>query len=252
MDIFEEKSNLIETGDILLMKCNEGFSLFVRQIINSNWSHVAIAVWLKTNESYDFVDNNIELYENTNDNSNKDLFLFESSEGSSYDILTREIRFGCRLIRLRDVIKYYDQIAVRKVNLNRNKFYYDNLTKFIKSYKGVSYETSIVQFISNGLNLSISKPDGDLVCSDLVARYLKYFKLIPDWYSIDFPTYSYAPNDFSAIEKGQNKGKLRPIIFKGDEIMVYNFENEFIYTYGSYFLLLIILIILLVVRIIKK
>lgn len=254
MDILGENYLNVETGDILLMKCNESFSMFVRKVMNSNWSHTAIAVWLKTDEEYNIVENNQEFYENTDSLSDKDLFLFESSEGASYDILTRNSDvFGCRLIRLRDVIKYYDQIAVRKVNVNRNKFFYDNLKNFVKSYKGVSYERSMFQFISNGLNLSIIKSDGDVVCSDLCARYLKYFNLIPESYAIEFPTSSYKPNDFST-EKSEHEliGKIHKSTFIGNEIMVYNLENDFLYTYGVYYLFLIAFIIMIVIRVLRK
>lgn len=237
----------VETGDILLFSGVIKESVLIQIGTRCKYSHVGIAVWLKVNESYDVKDSEssvIKYPQIANNDKGSELFVFESNSGSSYDVLTQKSKFGCRLIRLSDIMIYYDEIAVRKVNLTRDQVFYQKLHDIIYDYKDIDYDTSPFNLLLAPMNMSITSDTKNTFCSELAADYLYKVGAIPEYRRIEYLPRYFIPKDFYIESE-----KIPTGTFSGESKVIYSCDCDFITRYGIYILLIVILIFLVILRV---
>lgn len=216
----------IRTGDILLFSGIVKTAISIQLGTLSRYNHIAIAVWLKLSEVYDLLEVNhggIKQFSFADNSNDSVLFIFESSSDPSYDVLTKKEKFGCRLVRLSDMIRYYDTIAVRRVNITRDDSFYTKLKDFIFSYEDIDYDLSL-NLIFAPLGMTVLKKDGSVFCSELVAEYFYQLGIIPETQREKYPSRYFVPKDFL----GTNP-KIPIGTFSGDEEIAYNWQYGWMY-----------------------
>lgn len=246
MDSFTNKTIDIKTGDLLLFSGIKHYSVNLQIALCSKYNHIGIALWIRTNEKYsmlDYENGQINLNEFIDNDSPSDLFVFESSEGSSYDLLTQKNKFGCRLVRLKDIIKYYDEISVRHINIERGPIFYERLNKLLEDYKNVDYDTSPFNLVLAPLGISVQENNKETFCSELVATYLYRIGLLPIIQEAKYPARYFLPKDFS--EKSE---KIPNNTFIGELETFYLYKYDFLTRYGIYIIMFLLLIFLIFIR----
>ncbi len=245
MEFLDDYSN-IKTGDILVFSGTENTSIFIKLGTQCVYNHIGIALWLKTNENYSVLSENegdIKIEEFHDNSDGSDLFIFESSEGISYDILTQKTKFGCRIVRLKDTIKFYDKIAVRKLNIQKSDFFYNTLNNFINEYKDIDYDRSPFNLMLAPLGLSVGSSEKNTFCSELAAEYMYRLELFPDSQKILYPPKQFLPKDFVIKNK-----KVPQDAFDGDIEVIYDRPSQNIKTYGIFIILFLVLIFALIIK----
>jgi hypothetical protein len=236
----------IETGDIFLLSGILKPSISIQIGTKSKYNHCGIAVWLKTNEVYSMLGSNgdsVRLPGVVDNTIGSELYIFESSSGASYDILTKKDMFGCRLVKFSEIIKYYDHVVIRKVNVTRDNIFYEKLKTFILSYKEVGYDTSPFNLTLAPLGVSVVNDSTEVFCSELVALYLYYIGMIPEYRKATYPTRYFLPKDYSGTSEKIPTGVL------GAELVVFSTDDEFLSRYGILILLIVTLIFLIIIRV---
>src|SRR3989337_2688149 len=105
-----------ETGDILLFSGRGLFAASVRTVTISKWSHVGIAIWVTRTESLSIAGTTPIVERSTV----PILCVFDTNVEAKKDLITDRYVAGCRLIPLRDILKDYYTIAVRKIKPPRD------------------------------------------------------------------------------------------------------------------------------------
>lgn len=246
MDLFTNESVRVETGDVILLSGVYKESVMIQVATRCRYNHAGIAIWMKIKENYDVLSGNqgsIGVLDFVDNSEGSELFIFESSGGSSYDILTKKNKFGCRLVRLSDIMIFYDEISVRKVNVERNTLFYDRLKNFILLYKDVNYDTSPFNLIAAPLGISITENSEEVFCSELVAEYLYSIGALPIYRKEIYPPRHFVPKDFVEVSD-----KVPTGTFSGELQVFYRYSGDFLKRYGTLIILILFLIFLLIVR----
>ncbi len=246
MDLLSNNSTIIETGDILLFSGIKYSSIAIQLGTLSKYNHTAIALWMKTTEQYNLIneDNGDVIFDNVVNNSiGSELYVLESSEGGSYDILTQTRKFGCRVIRLRDVLTDYDEVAVRKINHDRDERLTSVIVSMINDYKNKNYDTSPMSIAMAPMSITITDNSNETFCSELVAEYLYRLGLIPDIMRAEHPPKHFIPKDFHT-----NTGKIGDNVFTTDARIIYTYDYDFLLKYGIYIIIILLLLFAVIVR----
>jgi hypothetical protein len=171
----------VRTGDILLFSAWSLTSLFIRAGTYSEWTHAAIAVWLRTTEG-------------------RKLYLFESSRyDDEFCALRNDTGKGARLIGMDQIDVAYSRVAARPVNVARDEVFYDRLRRFMHEYKGSKFPTNFPRLflVNTGIVRRRQDDDGMLLCSDLCSRWLEWSGVTSKEYVAAHPHHLVTPSCFS-------------------------------------------------------
>lgn len=171
----------IKTGDVLLFSSWTLQSLVLRIGCGSEWSHAGIAVWLDTDQG-------------------RKLHVFEMSViQDGYCALLKAYVSGCRLVDICQVIGNYAKICVRKLNIKRDKEFYEKLEILLNEYKGRQFQNNYIKlalYNSGLVKRPASDTDNSIICSQLCAIWLDRLGLIPASVVNDYPHYRATPGNF--------------------------------------------------------
>jgi hypothetical protein len=171
----------IKTGDILLFSSWTLQSLVLRLGTGSEWTHAGIAVWLNTGDY-------------------RQLHVFEMSViNDSYCALAKGYSSGCRLVDICQVVGNYAKICSRRLNINRDKAFYEKLECLMNEYKGRQFQNNYIKlamYNSGFFRRPATDTDNSIICSQLCAIWLDRLGLIPPSIVADYPHYRATPSNF--------------------------------------------------------
>lgn len=217
------------TGDLLLFSGWGQGAVGIRLATASTIVHVGVAVWLTVSEHLVISDvgarfsSSGDTPETLSVGRYKDeprrLYCFETNNNVMYDRLTGNIDHGTRLVPLDLLLPKYTYVAWRRVKLDRTPDFYRRFWAFIEEYSGQPYHRNKMRMVLSALGIHFDEhepSDRAVFCSQLVARYLQRFDLIP---STILP-YTCLPRHYSAHD--HSGGPIPNTIFDGPELTYYN------------------------------
>lgn len=213
-----EASSDIKTGDLLLFSNWSHTGLSIKLATANQWNHVGIAVWLKASEVLNMVatGQSVKPVVTTTRDQERELYCFETNNNAVYNRLTHKHECGSRLVSINVLKHNYTTIAWRPLNINREGDFYLKFWNFVQEYNDHPYHHNRFRMVLSTLNIYLDKnePDGkDTFCSQLVARYLQYFNLLP----LEPPAYTYLPHHFA-----DGATKVPEVLFNIPEIVFYS------------------------------
>lgn len=157
------KYGSVKTGDILLFSGWNIAAVILRIGTASEYTHAGIAVWLNTNEG-------------------PRLHCFEAGPCPLPDILSKgKLKMGCRLANVDLIMNYYNRLAVRKININRDERFYDTLRAFMKEYHSRDFRSMFrLALLNGGLVGPPRQGDGSIFCSELCSTWLARIGLLKE------------------------------------------------------------------------
>jgi len=171
----------VRTGDILLFSGWTVPSIFVRFGTYSEWSHSAVAVWLKTTEG-------------------RRLYCFEAARVRDQPCALRngETNVGCRLVHMDQVAHFYAKIAFRPVNVKRDDAFYGKLRSFMKENQGKEVPKALARlfFVNVGWKKRSEEDRHSMLCSELCSQWLEYSGVVSREHATNNPHHLTAPQCF--------------------------------------------------------
>ena len=177
--------NDLDTGDILLCSGKDCISRTIEYFTGSKISHVAMVL-------------NNPTYINKSLNG---LYVLQSTITKNMDLDDNLYKSGVQLILLEDLLNEYQTIYVRKMYINRNNFFYNNIKDTYFSIKNKPYDINLFDWLKADLNIhTINEQKTDSFwCSALLTYFyikLGYLNQYIDWTIIK-------PSQFSSNDKNK-------------------------------------------------
>jgi len=202
---FDEVEDQFQTGDVILSRGTEAFSMLIRKGTMSTWSHAAMIV----RDPSPLVRKTYKIDQSEEDLKEK-VFIFES------DTETQDKRQGggTQLFPFRRwmkccVAEYGDTYLVvwRKLNrpeqlaLARDLEVFPTIDDWLIKMYGIGYEHSRAQLVKSAIHKNKDEDLTTIFCSELVAATLKHFGLLhPESNSNNF-----VPRDFTSDQRLDGK-----------------------------------------------
>lgn len=215
------------TGDVILFSGSGINSLVIRLFTNSIWSHVGVVCWIEL------------LY--FDGRMRTEIFSFELGSKAYEDLMTgEEAPLKVRLVPLKDILKMYDLVAIRPLDLplrssKESRRWSRKFQKYAWSMRGKSFHS-----ISTMLNNHFIEPGADeqeTTCAQTTGELLKHMGV----YELNFDPSQLNPQDFAYGKRTFGKE-----IFKGRETIIYIDNKNMIKRLNKFLIFLIILLIVIV------
>jgi len=212
----DEIEDLMQTGDIILSRGTEAFSLLIRKGTMSTWSHAAIIVRDPPPEI-----RKIFQLDTNEEDLKEHVFIFES------DTETQDKRQGggTQLFPFKRWMKscipeYGDSYLVVWRRLVRPDDYhvktdletFPKLYEWLTSMYGRSYESSRKELVRSALHRNKDEDLTTIFCSELVAATMKSMGLLPETTNSN----NFVPRDFTSDQRldGADLAVLRGFRFE--------------------------------------
>lgn len=228
MALNPETITKIQTGDLLLFSNWSHSGLGVRLATASPWNHVGIAVWVRTQEQFELLAGEHQTLLTRVGRAKEEppqLYCFETNNNVVYDRLTGRLDDGARLVALDTMLPRYTEVAWRPLRVERTQEFYQRLWAFIEEYSGHPYHQNKMRMVLSALHVHLDPydpPTPDLFCSQLVARYMQRFELLP----LTEAAYTYLPSNFASTDPPlRGVRKVPDDVFTAPEEVIYHKIN---------------------------
>jgi hypothetical protein len=184
MVVHEEWCN-IRTGDVVLLSGWSTPSILIRVGTYSEWTHAAIAVWLNTTEG-------------------RRLHLFEAARvRDQHCAIRQDTNVGCRLVDMDQVSCLYSKVAVRPLNVRRDRRLYDLLRAFMREHQGVEVPKELWRLflVNTGIVNRNASDESGILCSELCSRWLERCELVSAEWVQAHPHHLATPRCLSGDER---------------------------------------------------
>jgi hypothetical protein len=181
LPIPHERFASVRTGDVLLFSGWNSAALVLRVATWSEYTHAAIAVWLRTAEG-------------------RRLHCFEAGPCPLPDVLRGgRPKAGCRLAPIDLIMEYYTRLAVRKIRVERDATFYATLRDFMREYHEKSFRSMLqLAMLNGGLAGPPHGGDGNIFCSELCSTWLERVGVLKAPVLRDLPHHRSSPGAFAA------------------------------------------------------
>lgn len=152
--------NVIESGDILIYSCKDLISKMIKFFAFDTYSHVNIAIWLRSVDP-------LIITENNNDGEST-LYVFDTN-------MNEYIKHKYSLYKFSIDLEYCNVISIRKINkfvktkINLNDFLFNFINQ--NNYK-IRYNYNYKHILSRMFRRRIECQKGEYLCVDMVNVYL--------------------------------------------------------------------------------
>ena len=177
--------NELETGDILLCSGSDCISKIIEYFTGSKISHVAMVLKNPT-----YINNSLNGY-----------YVLQTTISNNKDLDDNINKRGVQIIGLNELMNCYSKIYVRKLTINKNIDFYDNIKNIYFSVKNKPYDINLIDWLKADLNIHCGneKKTNVFWCSALISYiYIKLgflYKYI-DWSIVK-------PCQFSCYDKNK-------------------------------------------------
>ena len=211
----------IRTGDVLLFTGSNIAQVGLKLAMGSEYIHVGIAVWLKTEEG-------------------NRLHSLEAGTFREHCAITNNRKSGARLVDIDLIMGHHTCVAYRPVKVVRDKEFYNKLKNFMKTWSVRRYCRPL-RMISLQAGWRKDAGNKEVFCSELCAAWLYECGCIPySLYNIH-PPHSATPQTFAGLST------ISTTLFGGEDIrIIHKTEEHDIHRNKASGLLLCTLLILFV------
>jgi len=193
--------NELQTGDILLCSGNDCISRTIEYFTGSKISHVAMVLRNPT-----YINNSLD-----------EFCVLQSTISYNKDLDDKVKKSGVQIISLYELTEQYSKIYVRRLLVNKNKEFYDNIKEIYTSIKNKPYDTNFIDWLKADLNIHCGneKKTNEFWCSALLSYiYIKldFLYKYTDWTIVK-------PSQFSCNDK--NKLNFINCVVEKDKLLNY-------------------------------
>ncbi len=217
----------MKTGDILLFSSSSFMSSVIKLFTRSRWNHVGMVCWCEI----EYIDGS----------KKEDLYCFELGSQPFTDLMTRRyLHLEVRLVRLADISRMYDIIAVRKLNCIRGDDWAEKFQKFAFKWKSTPYFP--MHTLIKTIFIKPGAPNNKTTCCDIAAKMLDALEVN----KLKFDPSQLCPDDFAGHSTAFPKE-----IFKGPEIIIYK-DHKLLNARLIFIIIVVFILIVLLFFVIKK
>ena len=191
----------LQTGDILLCSGTDCISRAIEYFTGSKISHVAMVL---RNPHYI-------------NKSLNEFCVLQSTITRNLDLDDKIKKSGVQIISLDELLSEYKTIYVRRLLINKNREFYDNIKDIYFSVKNKPYDTNLLDWLKADLNIHSGNEtkDNSFWCSALLTYIYIKLKLLykyTNWTTVK-------PSQFSSNDK--NKLIFINCIIENDILLKY-------------------------------
>jgi len=217
----------LKTGDILLFSASGFMSSVIKLFTRSRWNHIGMVCWCEIK----YIDGSTK----------EDLYCFELGSQPFTDLMTRKyIHLEVRLVRLADISRMYDIIAVRKLNYERGPDWAEKFQTFMFKWKSTPYFP--MHTLLKAVFIKPGAPNGKTTCCDIAAKMMDELKV----HDLKFDSSQLCPDDFAGHSTAFPKE-----IFKGPEIVIYK-DHKLMNARLIFIIIVVFILIVLLICVIKR